>query len=93
MNQFRLFSILTIFAVRKNFLSVKETCRYLGLSERYILELIKQRSIPYYDLGNNHILLKKTEIDQWMNRSRVKSKSEIMVEEIRKAQVNNVFAR
>lgn len=60
----------------KNALNVGEAALMLGISESRLRHLISEKSIPYYKQGNR-TYLKKSELEDWMLQTKVKSNAEI----------------
>ena len=62
-------------------MSIEDLSKYLPShpSARTIYGWCSENSIPYYKLGK-HSVFKRTEIDQWLLRTRVKDSYEIMEE-------------
>ncbi|HCY75959.1 MAG TPA: hypothetical protein DHV28_08550 [Ignavibacteriales bacterium] len=57
-------------------LGVDEASKYLKLSKPTIYKLTMDREIPHYKLGKR-LYFRKEEIDQWINRGKIKTKQEI----------------
>ncbi|MFN8238576.1 MAG: helix-turn-helix domain-containing protein [Chitinophagales bacterium] len=52
---------------------------YLSASKSRIYKLTNERAIPYYKNGKN-AYFKKTEVDEWITKGRVKTHDELMKE-------------
>ena len=72
------FNELTNEANNKMF-NVEELCEYLHLARQTIYGMIGERRFPYYKNGKR-LYFKKKEIDEWINKSRRKTNTEIQEE-------------
>ena len=62
----------------KTFLTVKEAAAYIGTTPNYLYKLMSQKHrIPYYAPTGRKCLFKRTELDAWIEQSRVASGDEI----------------
>jgi len=62
--------------VVKNYLSLEEAGKYLGLSKKTLYQFTHKKTIPYYK-PNNKVYFKVEDLDNWINKNRVSSQSEI----------------
>lgn len=66
----------------KSYLSLRETCDYMGYSRNKMYELVRNNKIPYYkpvDGGSGKLFFKRTELDEYISRGRVASAYEIEI--------------
>lgn len=62
----------------KTFLTVKEAAEYIGTTPNYLYKLTSQQHrIPYYSPTGRKCLFKRSELDAWIEKSRVSSDEEI----------------
>lgn len=61
---------------QKSILDLNEAAAYLGYKPSYLYQLTRERTIPYYK-PSKKIYFRKSELDEWMLRNRVKSRAEI----------------
>lgn len=52
--------------------SIPEAAEVLGISKSYAYMLIKEKKIPYIEIGNRK-LVPKTMLEEWMNNNTVKT--------------------
>jgi excisionase family DNA binding protein len=65
----------------KEALNTVECALIVGISKAHLYRLVREKRIPYYkNEGGKHTYFKKSEIEQWMLRDRVKTKDEISQE-------------
>lgn len=57
----------------KDMLTTKEACAYLGITERALEELRKQKAITYYKPTQKCIYYKRSDLNAWMMRNEVMS--------------------
>lgn len=63
--------------IEKEFLTTKEAAAYLGMALSYLYKMTSKKSIPFYTPTGKKIYFKKSELDEWMNNSRVATNEEI----------------
>jgi len=63
-------------------LSFKEACNYLNLSSSYLYKLTHTRRIPHYKPNGKMLYFKKSDLEAWLLRNRVKTADEIEQEAI-----------
>ena len=63
--------------IEKEFLTTKEAAAYLGMALSYLYKMTAKKSIPFYTPTGKKIYFKKSELDDWMNSSRVATNDEI----------------
>lgn len=61
----------------KEILSFNESCQYMSISSSFLYKLTADRKIPYYIPNGKKIYFKRTELDTWLSRNRLGTKSEI----------------
>lgn len=61
----------------KELLSVEELSDYLSISKSNIYKLTSNREIPHYKPGGKFVYFKKSEIIEWVSKSRIKTNDEI----------------
>jgi excisionase family DNA binding protein len=62
----------------KIYLTTKEAAEYIGTTVNYLYKLTSQQHrIPYYSPGGRKTLFKRSELDEWIERSRVATADEI----------------
>ena len=57
-------------------LTFKEACAYLGYAPSYLYKLTYRKVIPHYKPTGKMIFFSKNEIDEWVNKSKVKLRIE-----------------
>jgi len=62
----------------KDFMTVDEIAEYLGLSKSTVYKITSKREIPFYNPGGKKIYFKRSEVDTWIETSRIAPDSEIM---------------
>jgi len=62
---------------KKVVLTSKEAALYIGVSPRYIYQLIFHRKIPCYKSPTGRCYFNKNELEEWMQSSRVSTDEEI----------------
>lgn len=65
----------------KQVLTFEEFCEYAGISKSHGYELTCSNQIPFYRPHGKLIYLGKADVDKWLLQNRVKSISEIKVEQ------------
>jgi len=58
-------------------LSFNETCSFLGYSKSYLYKLTHARRIPHYKPNGKKLYFKRTDLEAWLLRNRVKTADEI----------------
>lgn len=67
-----------------NFLTAREAADYLGFALSYLYKLTSTHKVPFYSPTGKHILFKRSELEEWVNNSRVATNDELVT----KAQTN-----
>ena len=67
-----------------NFLTAREAADYLGFALSYLYKLTSTHKVPFYTPTGKHILFKRSELEEWVNNSRVATNDELFA----KAQTN-----
>jgi len=57
--------------LRKEILTLEEVTWYLGLSKSSIYKLTSRREIPFYSPGGKKLYFRKSEIENWVYKSKV----------------------
>jgi len=57
--------------LKKEILTLEEVAWYLGLSKSSIYKLTSKREIPFYSPGGKKVYFKKSEIENWVYKSKV----------------------
>jgi len=58
---------------------MKETAAYLKISKATLYGMTSKRTLPYYKHGHR-IYFRKNELDEWINKGKVKTQEEIEAE-------------
>lgn len=61
----------------KEFLTLEAAAEYLSLSKSAIYKLTSKKEIPFYNPGGKKLFFKRTELNEWINSSKVKSAFEV----------------
>jgi len=61
----------------KKFFTVPEAAQYLGRTNSYVYQKVSRREIPFYKPSHKCLLFKRTELDGWLELSRVSSDAEL----------------
>lgn len=61
----------------EKFLSVEEASIYLKTTKSTIYKMTMEKKIPFYKPTGKRVFFKKSELDEWITRSRSKSMHEI----------------
>ncbi|HAN77065.1 MAG TPA: DNA-binding protein [Bacteroidales bacterium] len=61
----------------KEIIGMDELVEYTGLAKSYIYKLTASRDIPHYRPNGKILYFKKSQIDEWMLRNRIKTNAEI----------------
>lgn len=64
----------------KVFLTARGAANYLGFALSYLYKLTSSHKIPFYAPTGKHILFKRSELDEWVNNSRVATEEELITE-------------
>jgi len=67
---------------QKEFLNANEASEYLNISTNYLYKLTSEKKFPFYKPSGKLIYFKKSELNEWICRNRIKSKKEIDSEAI-----------
>lgn len=59
------------FITEQEFLTIQQAADYLQISKTAVMFLVAKESIPYYEPVKNEIRLKKSDLNEWIERSRV----------------------
>ena len=57
--------------LRKEILTLEEVTWYLGLSKSSLYKLTSKREIPFYSPGGKKLYFKRSEIENWVYKSKV----------------------
>ena len=66
-------------AETREILNADQASEYLGLKKELIYKLTHTKKIPFYK-PTGHILFRKSELDEWVNESRVQPSKGIHTE-------------
>lgn len=61
-----------------NFLTAREAADYLGFALSYLYKLTSTHKVPFYGPTGKHILFKRSELEEWVNNSRVATNDELV---------------
>ena len=61
----------------KDFLTVPETCAFLGIKRNYLYKLTASKKLPYYRPCGRKVLFKKSELQALVEMSRVSTDDEL----------------
>ncbi len=64
----------------KEILTLQEACQYMGISSSHMYKLTSKRLIPHYSPTGKLIYFKRSELDEWVLKSRRKPISEMDAE-------------
>lgn len=62
---------------RKELFDFETACQYLGVSDSHLYKLTSQKKIPFYQPTGKKVYFKKSEIDEWISKSRIFDEAEI----------------
>ena len=62
---------------QKEVLTFDEACIYIGVSNSHLYKLTSNRSIPHYKPQGKMIYFRRSELDEWLLKNRIKTKEEI----------------
>lgn len=57
-------------------MNISDAANYLNYKVGYVYKLTSERKIPFYKPTGRHILFRRTELDEWVNRTRVVTRKE-----------------
>lgn len=60
----------------KEFLTTNEVAKYLGVSPRTVRDMVNGRSLPYYKPTGGRIYIKRVDLLEWLEASRVSTEEE-----------------
>ena len=66
--------------LRKEILTLEELSLYIGQSSSSIYKLTSKRGIPFYSPGGKKLYFKRTEIDDWIYKSKITTANEVELE-------------
>ena len=67
------------FSVTNNeYLNVKEAACFVGLTLNYFYKLTAKHEVPYYLPTGRKMLFKRSELQEWIERSRVATNEELL---------------
>ena len=89
----RLSNIETLLKAQKTVLSLDDVAEYTGLSKSHLYKLTHRHDIPFSKPNGKTLYFKKTEIEQWLLRNRVKTNDEIESEASTRATISRGRAR
>lgn len=69
-------SLVTRFTI-KEVLSFNEACELLNLSSSYLYKLTHKQQIPHYKPNGKKLYFKRSELEAWLLKNRVKPLEEI----------------
>ncbi len=61
----------------KEFLTLEESANYLSISKSHLYKLTSRNEIPFYQPTGKKIYFKRTEINEWIFNSKVKSVADL----------------
>lgn len=59
-------------------MTIDEAAVYLGYKKNYLYKLTAGRRIPFYRPVGRHLMFRRSELDKWINGSRVATQLEQM---------------
>lgn len=62
--------------LQKEMLNPEEAARYLNVSRSYLYKMTSRRVIPHYCPNGKKLFFKRTEIDEWLQANRKKTRKE-----------------
>ena len=63
--------------LKKDVLNFEETCRYLDISQSHLYKLTSTKQIPHFCPQGKRLYFNRVELDEWLQRNRQASESEI----------------
>lgn len=64
----------------KEFLSVTDVCEYLSVSKSFVYKLSSANVLPKHCPMGKLVYFKRSDIDSWLEKSRISSESELTSE-------------
>lgn len=64
----------------KSVFTVKEAALFMGVTEQTVRNQVRRKEIPAYKPNQNKLYFKKSELEDWMLRNRVKTEAEVQSE-------------
>lgn len=64
-------------ASEAKYLTAKQAANYLGYSIAYLYQLTCKHAIPYYNPTGRKILIKREELEAWIEKGRVRTDEEL----------------
>lgn len=61
---------------QQNFIDIVEAAAFLSTTRNYMYKLVAARAVPYYSPGGRKLLFKRSELQEYVERSRVATKDE-----------------
>ncbi|AKB06154.1 helix-turn-helix domain-containing protein [Vibrio fluvialis] len=61
----------------KEYLTVDEAAAYIGAKRSYIYRLTHEKRVSFTKPGGNRVLIKRSDLQAWLETNRVKSQDEI----------------
>lgn len=62
---------------QKELLTIDDVCMYTGFSKSYVYKLTSANEIPFYKPNGKSIFFKRSEIDTWVFRNKIRSHDEL----------------
>ena len=63
--------------MEKKFVTAKDAAEMLGITMGYLYKLTHLKKIPYYSPGGKKMFFKESELNEWIERSRVSTNEEL----------------
>ena len=63
--------------IQKEFLTIKETANYLGITKSYLYKLTSTKKIPYYKPFGKLCLFDRKELEKWLHKNRIATDEEL----------------
>lgn len=82
LNRLKLIESLLAKNSQIEFINANEAAAYLNISTNYLYKLTSEKKFPFYKPSGKLIYFKKSELDNWISQSRIKSKKEIEAQAI-----------
>ena len=67
----------TLEVKEKEFLTTPEASEFLGIQKNYLYKLTSSHQLPFYCPNGRKILFKRSELQAWIEQSRVPTKLEL----------------
>ena len=61
----------------KDYLDIKETSKYIRLSESALYKMTSRNEIPFYKPGGKKIFFKRSELHNWIESGKMESDNEL----------------